>query len=53
MTQYTVIGAGAIGGTVGAYMARAGLDLLFVDADAAHVAAMNQDGLTIRGYEET
>lgn len=53
MAQYTVIGAGAIGGTVGAYMARAGLDLLFVDADAAHVAAMNQDGLTIRGYEET
>ncbi|MCB0184571.1 MAG: NAD(P)-binding domain-containing protein, partial [Caldilineaceae bacterium] len=53
MTQYTVIGAGAIGGTVGAYMARAGLGLLFVDADAAHVAAMNQDGLTIRGYDET
>jgi 2-dehydropantoate 2-reductase len=53
MTQYTVIGAGAIGGTVGAYMARAGLDLLFVDADAAHVAAMNNDGLTIRGYDET
>jgi 2-dehydropantoate 2-reductase len=53
MTQYTIIGAGAIGGTVGAYMARAGLDLLFVDADAAHVAAMNEQGLTIRGYEET
>ncbi|MCB0121719.1 MAG: 2-dehydropantoate 2-reductase [Caldilineaceae bacterium] len=53
MAQYTVVGAGAIGGTVGAYMARAGLDLLFVDADAAHVAAMNNDGLTIRGYEET
>lgn len=53
MTQYTVVGAGAIGGTVGAYMARAGLDLLFVDADADHVAAMNRDGLTIRGYEET
>ncbi len=53
MTQYTIVGAGAIGGTVGAYMARAGLDLLFVDADADHVAAMNRAGLTIRGYDET
>lgn len=53
MTQYTIIGAGAIGGTVGAYMARAGLDVLFVDADADHVAAINRDGLTIRGYDET
>ncbi|MEM7132708.1 MAG: 2-dehydropantoate 2-reductase [Chloroflexota bacterium] len=53
MTTYTIIGAGAIGGTVGAYMARGGLDVRFVDADADHVAAMNRDGLTIRGYDET
>lgn len=53
MTQYTIIGAGAIGGTVGAYMARGGLDILFVDADEDHVAAINRDGLTIRGFEET
>jgi 2-dehydropantoate 2-reductase len=42
-------GAGAIGGTIGAHLARAGHDLLLVDADAAHVAAMRERGLTIEG----
>ena len=42
-------GAGAIGGTVGAYLARAGHDIHFVDVVADHVAAINQDGLHIRG----
>ncbi|GIV79696.1 2-dehydropantoate 2-reductase [Litorilinea aerophila] len=53
MTRYTVVGAGAIGGTIGAYMVRGGLDVLFVDAAAEHVAAINRQGLTIRGYQET
>ena len=47
--SYVVVGAGAIGGTVGARLARAGHDVLFCDADAAHVAAMNADGLTLEG----
>ncbi|OZI77717.1 ketopantoate reductase family protein [Bordetella genomosp. 12] len=42
-------GAGAIGGTVGAYLARAGYDVTLVDADPAHVAAIRQDGLHITG----
>jgi len=42
-------GAGAIGGTVGAYWRRAGHDVLFVDRDADHVAAINQTGLKIEG----
>ncbi|MCB8882570.1 2-dehydropantoate 2-reductase [Acidisoma cellulosilytica] len=42
-------GAGAIGGTIGAYLVRAGEDVLFVDSAADHVAAMNKDGLTIEG----
>ena len=42
-------GAGAIGGTVGAYLAGAGHDLLFVDIDRAHVAALNTGGLVIEG----
>ena len=46
-------GAGAIGGTVGAYLARAGHDLLFVDSAADHVAAMNAAGLAIEGPIET
>lgn len=42
-------GAGAIGGTIGAYLVRAGVDVLFVDQAADHVAAMNADGLAIEG----
>jgi 2-dehydropantoate 2-reductase len=51
--RYTVFGAGAIGGTVGAYMARGGEDVLFVDREVEHVRAMQQHGLTIRGFDET
>jgi 2-dehydropantoate 2-reductase len=42
-------GAGAIGGTVGAYLRRAGLPVMFVDRSAEHVAAMNDHGLKITG----
>jgi 2-dehydropantoate 2-reductase len=48
-----VWGAGAIGGTLGAAWARAGKDVLFVDADAEHVAAMAARGLAIEGPVET
>ena len=44
-----VWGAGAIGGTIGAYLIRAGYEVIFVDRDAEHVAAINQDGLRISG----
>ncbi len=47
-----VWGAGAIGGTLGAAWARAGHDVLFVDIDADHVAAMNRDGIEIEGPVE-
>jgi 2-dehydropantoate 2-reductase len=47
--SYVVVGAGAIGGTVGARLARAGHEVLFCDAAAEHVAAMNADGLTLEG----
>ena len=47
-----VWGAGAIGGTVGAYLVRAGHDVLFVDVDPAHVHALNSDGLRIEGPVE-
>src|SRR3712207_8923407 len=47
-----VWGAGAIGGTLGAYWARAGHDVLLVDEAADHVAAMNRDGLSIEGPVE-
>jgi 2-dehydropantoate 2-reductase len=43
----TIFGAGAIGGTTGAALARAGHDVLLVDSHAPHVDAINRDGLTI------
>jgi 2-dehydropantoate 2-reductase len=44
-----IIGAGAIGGTLGARLARAGHDVLLCDADEAHVAAIREHGLQITG----
>src|SRR5258708_6782496 len=43
----TVYGAGAIGGTTGAALARAGHDVLLVDRAAPHVEAINAHGITI------
>ena len=42
-------GAGAIGGTIGAYLARAGHDVTFVDRVAEHVEAIRTRGLRITG----
>jgi 2-dehydropantoate 2-reductase len=42
-------GAGAIGGTLGAYLARAGHPVALVDVVAEHVAAINERGLAIEG----
>ena len=53
MTEYVVVGAGAIGGTIGARLARDGHSVLFCDADPDHVAAINSSGLTIEGPVET
>lgn len=42
-------GAGAIGGTLGAHLARAGHDITFVDRAQEHVAAMTTAGLRLAG----
>lgn len=42
-------GAGAIGGTLGAYWARAGIPVLLVDIEPAHVEACRTTGLHISG----
>ncbi len=44
-----VWGAGAIGGTLAAYWARAGHDVLLVDINEAHVEACRTQGLRIEG----
>jgi 2-dehydropantoate 2-reductase len=49
MEELVIWGAGAIGGTIGAALARAGKNPLLVDADAAHVAALQAHGLRITG----
>jgi 2-dehydropantoate 2-reductase len=50
--QLTIIGVGAIGGTIGAHLIRAGHDVLLCDADPAHVEAINRRGLSICGPVE-
>jgi 2-dehydropantoate 2-reductase len=51
--RFTIIGSGAIGGTIGAYLVRDGHDVLFCDTDAEHVTAMNASGLHIEGPVDT
>jgi 2-dehydropantoate 2-reductase len=48
-TPILIWGAGAIGGTVGAYLVRAEESVVFVDRDAEHVAAINGPGLKVNG----
>ncbi|MCM3666256.1 2-dehydropantoate 2-reductase [Mesobacillus subterraneus] len=51
--EITVIGAGAIGGVLGAHLVRAGNKVTFCDKDQEHVHAMNSRGLRIEGPDET
>lgn len=44
-----VWGAGAMGGSIGAWLIRAGHGAVFVDSDEAHVEAIRRDGLHISG----
>ncbi len=48
-TRCLIWGAGAIGGTLGAFLARAGHDVTLVDAATDHVDAINANGLRITG----
>ena len=47
--RFLVWGAGAIGGTLGAYLARAGHEVTFVDTDVDHVTAIDAIGISITG----
>lgn len=44
----TIVGAGAIGGVIGAYLVKAGHEVEFVDINEEHVKVMREHGLTIR-----
>ena len=47
--KFTILGAGAIGGLAGAYMSKAGHEVLLVDRWVEHVEALNAKGLYIDG----
>lgn len=47
--RFLIWGSGAIGGTLGAFLARAGHDITFVDSVGAHVDAINRHGMRITG----
>lgn len=47
--RIVVIGAGAMGGSYGGLMAKAGHDVRLIDTSAAHVAAIRERGLRIEG----
>ncbi|PKR77920.1 hypothetical protein CEY16_08320 [Halalkalibacillus sediminis] len=51
--KFTFIGAGAIGGVVGAYLAKAGEDVTLVDINEAHIKAIQDKGLAIETLDET
>ncbi len=51
-SRILIWGAGAIGGSVGAWLKRAGHDISFVDVVPEHVAAIRVDGLRITGPVE-
>lgn len=45
-------GAGAMGGSIGAWLVRAGHEVLFVDSDSDHAEAIRERGLRITGPVE-
>jgi 2-dehydropantoate 2-reductase len=49
---YVIVGAGAIGGTLGHHLARAGHEVTVVDADAEHVRSVRERGIVVRRGDE-
>ncbi|HXM58377.1 MAG TPA: 2-dehydropantoate 2-reductase [Candidatus Dormibacteraeota bacterium] len=47
-----IAGTGAVGGTTGAYLRRAGRDVLLVDGWHQNVEAIRRDGLVLKGRDE-
>jgi 2-dehydropantoate 2-reductase len=47
--RFTIVGAGAVGGSLGAFLARAGHEVMLIDRAEEHVRAINDGGLRIEG----
>ena len=52
MTRFVIIGAGAVGGVIGGFLAKVGHDVLLV-ARGAHLAALQAHGLRVETPTET
>jgi 2-dehydropantoate 2-reductase len=50
--KLAVLGAGAIGSNIGAYLTRAGRDITLIDMWPAHVEAMRDHGLKVTAQDE-
>ncbi len=50
--RVTVVGAGAIGGTVGVLLHQIGHRVVLVDRDAAHVTIITRDGFRLSGLRD-
>src|SRR5574337_1594063 len=50
--KLAVMGAGAIGSNIGAYLTRAGRDITLIDMWPAHVEAMKDRGLKVTAQDE-
>ena len=50
--KLAVLGVGAIGSTIGAYLTRAGRDVTLIDTWAAHVEEMRRSGLKVSAQDE-
>ena len=50
--ELTIVGAGAIGGLIGAHLWRAGHSVRLVDRERAHVAAIQAAGLEVAGHAQ-
>ena len=50
--RVAVLGVGAIGGIIGAYLTRAGNDVTLIDPWGEHVETMRRDGLRITALDE-
>jgi 2-dehydropantoate 2-reductase len=50
--KLAVLGAGAIGSTIGGYLTRAGRDVTLIDLWPAHVEEMRRGGLKVTAQDE-
>jgi 2-dehydropantoate 2-reductase len=51
--RFVVCGAGAIGGVIGGQLAKAGLDVIFIEKNPEHADAINRAGLVLKGVHGT